>query len=538
MNKLQLHFKNENIYQLSLFITFLLLSVLSIYFTFINNGQIIIGNDTNFHTLRIEDYSLASKNGAIFSYINKIALYGAGYAAPIFYSNFFLFPVSLVHALGLSLSTSIVIYLTFINLITFYISYWSFKQCNNNRTSSIIFSVFYTISTYRMVEITPRFAIGELFALTFMPLAFAGLYRIINLHKNSWILLSLGMSGIILAHHISALIFALLAFSWMVLSWKSITKNSCINFLKAVGLTILLTAFYLVPLIEQLLSQPFYLQKHPAFDISTTGMPVFTLIIDALKLNDLSIITIGLLSLIILVASWICFNWLNWNQRKILIISTTFLMFSTTLAPWEILAKTPLSYLQFPWRLFSIVTLLLAWLVADISKNINFNVKLFLPLIPILLLLITQISGNHTLYKKSYSDYNMVYVSRNGIQGAEFLPATLDEDLLRQLQVSRPATQTNGNWKFTSDEFINSSNEILLPIISYKGYQVMDNHNKELDFESYKGLIKLKRHPSQDVFVTYKGTLSQKISLIISLLCLIWLSAYTWLFRSNKKVQA
>lgn len=510
-----------------LFILFFCLSFITIYYNFIHNGLISIGNDTNFHTLRIEDYTIALKSGHLFTFINNIALYSTGYAAPIFYSNFFLLPAAIFH-LFIPMAPTVILFLILINLTTFYIAYWSFYRCFYQRSSALLFSLFFTLSTYRLAEIAPRFAIGELIALTFLPLAFSALYRIIIQQHDDWFYLSLGASSILLAHHITALIFIIFSILFLIFFWRQITVKVWGSLTKVIISSLLITAFYTVPLVEQLLSQKFYMQLHPVFNIANNGTPLLKIFTDAVHFTNLNQISIGLITLLSLGISWLFLLRLTIPQRNILFIATIFLILCTNITPWSLLTTTPLSYLQFPWRLFTIISLLAAWLVADYTKDINLITLrpvayISLSFLPIFFMLIAQVVPN-SLPKKNYADYNQVYISRNGIQGGEFLPADLNEDYLYRLNQTTALTHHYNRWYFSKNDFNRADKHI--PVMWYLGYQVSTTSGKKIPFHHDSGLIVLNNKPSEDITVTYSGTVYQKIAITITFISIAFLFIY------------
>lgn len=71
--------------QLFYYFAFICLSILSIYFVFISNNKLFVGDDLIFHMSRIEGLSYSIQENDFFSKINYYFLFSMGYASNLFY---------------------------------------------------------------------------------------------------------------------------------------------------------------------------------------------------------------------------------------------------------------------------------------------------------------------------------------------------------------------------------------------------------------------------------------------------------------------
>lgn len=97
----------------------------------------------------------------------------------------------------------------------------------------IISALFYVYAPYRAVDIYVRGAVGEFWAMAFLPLVFLGFWRIYKKRKSGVIISALGFAAVILSHNLTALMvvpfilpfmicyprFAILALSLSAFYW-------------------------------------------------------------------------------------------------------------------------------------------------------------------------------------------------------------------------------------------------------------------------------------------------------------------------------
>lgn len=515
---------------------FICLSILTIYYTHIVNKEIIIGDDISFHKNRIEGLYDAISNGVWFPRLNMLMMNSMGYASSIFYSDFFLYIPALFRLIGFSVSEAYIIFMIIINFLTFIISFFSFHSVNKKLVSSFLFSILFTTAPYRLLDLTTRAALGELLALTFLPLAFAGLYHIIYGNSSKWWLLTLGMTFIIYSHILSAVMFALLIAIFLILNIKLLIrkKDKVLALVYAVLTTVTLTLIYFIPVLEQIISQEFKVGSTPIFYMSEKAIDFGNMVVNSLS-NKVTP-NLGILLIIFLFIYGAYNNKLREKKTKdIYFVAVLMLIMTTTLFPWKLFDSTFLNTIQFPWRFLGFVTLLVCWIVAEDSFDwLNNNKRKMFTICFLSLGLLISYTVNirtHALSEeiKSYEEFNHLDFAYLGA-GKEYLPQSSNYDVLKK-QLIKPIYDSN---KLNISDYVkkrdhvsfvvNSKNQqkITLPLIYYKGYtsEIVGEGDVSEPFldEKENGQLSILVNGTGKVTIQYRETHLQQTSLIISIL--------------------
>ncbi|MGX7149856.1 6-pyruvoyl-tetrahydropterin synthase-related protein [Enterococcus ureasiticus] len=532
-----------------IFLSFFILSVLSLYIVYLRNGHIMIGDDYHFHQNRIEGLALSLQHGILLPKVSYFFIGGYGYASSLFYPDFYLYFPAIIRMVGFSLATSFVIFSIGINLATFVLTYVSGRYMELTKIKSYLFSLLYTLSIYRLQDFFNRQAIGELLAMGFFPLVLASLYLLKNGKEKKWLLLTVAMTGIGLAHFISLEIVSIFIGMYILLNLKCFLKKEVIvAILKAAGVTVLLLAFYLVPVFEQMSHVTFQVTSNPLTLISDRSYSLSELITNSFKNSvfHASSANIGVILLFGLVIYTVMLFKRNSPNRELVILALLFMFMTTDLFPWQFFDNTPLNTIQFPWRFLSIVTLLLAFLIA------NDDIGLFkkFPSSQIILIMVILIGvglyekesidteGKRILSHHSYDQTNSYYIGA----GHEYLPKEVDYSTIKKNKKRKVVYDdskieiTNVKMNFDSVAFDYRTNDtkkttVTVPFIYYYGYQakiVSDGNEKIIpaSLNKQNGLVDIELSKKGRVSISYQTTLAQKISLSISVLTL--LACVTW----------
>jgi len=212
------------------------------------------------HGARIAEMAISLKEGHF--PVRWSPNFGFGFGMPLFnfYAPFPYYLAALFFNLGFSLVFTIKFCLYFLpNLITLLGSYKLGKKAFG-RLAGVILAAAYTLAPYRAVDLFVRGALGEIWAMAFLPWA---IYALVSLAKNlknkkqsksNYLLLTLSLLGIVLSHNLTALMFipfsALFAFIlyFRINDYqfkKTLTKlwPVILTYL----LSFLLSAFYVLP---------------------------------------------------------------------------------------------------------------------------------------------------------------------------------------------------------------------------------------------------------------------------------------------------
>ena len=166
-----------------------------------------------------------------------------------------LYPFGVLRGLHVSLIVCYkFIYLT-ATIATVAAMYYSMKTIIKSDYAALVSTALYCIAPYRMEDIYCRHALGETLAMIFIPLIIAGIYHIfVGNEKKYWFLLVLGYSGVMQSHIISFVLVILMSITiGLFFIGRLSEKNRLYCLLKAIGLSILLNIWYIIPFITHLI---------------------------------------------------------------------------------------------------------------------------------------------------------------------------------------------------------------------------------------------------------------------------------------------
>lgn len=529
MKKLYNKIKNKPIY----FIIFLTL-ITSIPL-FISLGIVSL-DDFTFHYTRISYIKDELQMGNIFSKMYHTSLYNFGYGSGLFYPDLFLYIPALLNLVGISLVNSYKIFIILINFFSILSMYYSVNKMTKNNNMASIASIIYALCSYRLVDIYIRCAIGEALIFIFLPLIIYGIYLIIYDDYKKIHILILGMTGLIYSHLLSSFLTVILLLVLVLINYKRFLKEKkrIIYLLISTLITLLLTSYYILPLIEQLIDRNFYIYSYTGIGtLSDRAVPFYKSILE-LPLNNEPWIPLGIGCIFVYIAylKFKRFDKENLKrfENKLFIMGLILLFMSTNLFPWFIFNNIPLS-IQFPWRLyaFSITLLIIVGsvvLVNKYNKKIN-DLKKYLVLIMLIPLL--YCISQYLSQDKIYDNFLGEPMYSNGL--FDYLPKEIDPNNLSniinkdyKLDINRKKDYLIVNYKKDDkkEEFIE------VPYLYYLGYKA-EYKNKELElFKTNNGLVGIKTDTINNgkIKVYYEHTSITKVSFILSLIGIISLIIY------------
>jgi len=498
-------------------------------------------HDIEFHYDRLIGLTNTIKSGDLLALIHN-TFYGYGYATGLFYSNFYFYIPAFLCILGLSYITSFKILYILINILTTLSIFWCLKSITKDKKISIIGTVLYMFSNYRLVDIYPRGAIGEMLAFMIIPIIILGLYEIVYRNYKKWYLFTIGFVLLLLCHLISTFLIGIFVFIFLMCNYKKLFEDkNRVKYLIISGLVgLLLGLFFLAPIIEQKLygninifeGESFFLPQDNIVNIKEFLIPTdffnkylgFSLVLllpiryfikkkdvtnkDILKFADIFFI-LGIIS------------WLS----------------TTIIFPWKLIGSL-IGFIQFPWRLLIVATSLLTVSnVIYLKLLTSEKVKKYAYIVVILFSSVELIA-----YSVQYGIRKIQYDSfpDNVIGTGEYL--IYGTDISNFDNASYIITSNNPNLELsydkngTSMEITYENNNMAdtyidIPLFNYLGYESTgaeivngDNNLIRLLLTKESGVIKVK----------YAGTNIQKISYIISCITLAGLIIYIIVEKRRK----
>lgn len=298
--------------------------------------------------------------------------------------------------------------------------YWWLKN-RFGKTAGFVGTIFYLWTPYRFLDIYVRGALAENFAYVFLPLILLGIDKVFTSKSKVnwwWLLMTISTVGMFLGHNVVSAMFLPVAFLWIGLQfWSTKSKKATLFVLFGLGLAFLTSAFIYFP---DLLERGFirfdqgisYWPDHFVYFQQFIrskwdyGFDLPGFINDAMsfELGLANWLTLGILGLFLLIKR---------KTDKFLIFVLLLLAFVVFVAIYNPLSNfvwqnTPVmkTIIDFPWRWFGLLALLMAYLGAYLVKNTS---KL---LVVVLLAAVLIANRNHlrvneavTFGDKTYDQY-------------------------------------------------------------------------------------------------------------------------------------
>lgn len=493
-------------------ILFIGLSLLFIY-PFAKTNTIFFSDDMYYHLQRITELVKNYQTGNYFVGIYTNTFGKIGYPLNLFYPWITLLPFVILCETIKDQVWAIYLGIAFYTFLTLCFTYVTTKKFGKDRTQAVFTAIIYTFCSYRTVNIFTRFALGEFLALTFLPLCVYGMYAVIKGNYKEWPFLAFGMSFVLLSHILSAFLYSFFLLILLILAIVNSTiqekRARVINMIKAIIVAVLSSAIFLFPFLEQELHQKF---SQPSKVDMVTQALIPTQFLNASLNNDITRVetgnsyNIGIILLIILIIG--AFQFRKWRKeyRLLYCLSLCLLIFTTSLVPWFIIQKSPISLIQFPWRLLGIVSYLLSIVGGYEIKNLISNKKRILKVVIIILILMPWVAStnllkrdmvdknnihyNYIVYKENkffYSKYAksriipLYYLDQYSPKGSKkSLDFIIRHNSLVNGKVVKPKIKYSSNTiEYSSPKFVNHSN-IVLPNYDYKNIEVLNDRNRKV----------------------------------------------------------
>lgn len=532
-------------------------------FSFFDSKIIVnISQDITFHINRFVGLANAFEEGQILPKIYPYANNGFGYATPLFYCDLFLYPFAILYHFGLSAVWCYKLCVLFYTMMGNIFVYLIFRRETNDRKISLLTPFLYLTCNYHLMNIFIRGALGEILAMTFVPLVLYAIYRILVKHEDCFVFLGISFSLLVQSHLISSLLYGIFFFCmivvFLIMNRKdfSLIKKTIITIIKGTIIALLLCAWYLLPMFEQMHSQTFWLSVNSQYNnINTTIQPVS----DLIRSSSYKFIPgIG----IVLVLFNILYLLVKKNKYITIIIIYILFMY---LIIFGLIPGTILNVVQFYFRFYIVIFPLSIIVMLYVLSKLKYQNVLIVISILILFanVVITNIKmmndGEYYLINNatinevnsitSYT-YNLDY-NHDELGGAEYLPYTgymdYNNDSLAIKCVDKNDQVVDYVYEydrhFSQIEFTCDNEkdlELLLPLSYYKGYkayELIDDKYVPIDITYspvYKTVLIFGKEGEHTYKVLYDGTVVQKATLIMSGVSLLGFIIYGVYKRKNK----
>lgn len=514
------------------------------------------GHDYYFHMLRIEALMEALKEGTFPFYIDSNSINGYGYLTKAFYCDVVLIPFAAIGLLtGKAVAYNIMLFVMTVlcGLFTFY----AVKTIFKNNTVASISSILYTFCYYRIADTYHRAALGETLSFTFIPIVYLGLYHIIKGDYKKWYIIAIGYTLLIFTHLISTVLTAFTTIIFMLIYSKSLRKEPIRLLYLGVAavVTVLLTTYYWLPMIEQMLSNSFYYQTNEHIDLIANRV-VFSAVFWNFFAGPIQTPQGFLPAVGITLTAFVCMRLVVYKKTPLLkhadqmvIVGLCFIFASSFLFPWQLFPFTKFHFIQFPWRFYEFVSFFFAIAGAYYSTIVlKSRIRKIIAYGLVITVIVFTFKSDSFVVQETcmWLEYKEIPHKENRyhISGAEYLPSAISDpqDVFerdnKKVDTENNATISNftkNGCNLDFDITLQASNERAeLPLIYYKGYKATQD-GKEISYtESKNGLIELDLSQSGHINVSYVGTTLQAIAYYFSIICFILLVGYL-IFIERKK---
>lgn len=518
---------------------------------------IYTGIDGSFHLSRIYSLAQALKNGVFPVKVHSYMCYGTGYGVGFGYSNLFLYFPALLICFGFSLITTYKIYIFLLLTALSLMIYYTLHILTNNQFASLLGCIVVLFSNRIWWDLYGVMSIGILQSSIFVLLAIVGMYRFLTLDDTSPVMLSLGYIGLLYSHTITTFLVFTVCVFLMVLFMIPLFKNRKKLF-QLIFYVILVTGTaiaFLLPMVEQMKKQT--LKVNAPW---TTSEKNVSTIKSMLSINELGKISF-LFLIITLVIIFIFLYTKKWSLKDMYtkgcfsIIALMYTLVTIDYEFWHFMNSTlGIRIIQFPYRLHTIVTFLIAVQMAILLSEIN--IKLFLSprkiwiIMYCLVILLTCIQyKNYSHLFTNISMDTVEAIENNTIAGVgggeEWLPINADRKYMYDAEHAIDdkgniiqGTKSKGFTTYTIT--IDTSNKYYdLPFVYYKGYGVASEKgvNYDVDLNYDTGMLRLLIPENltglDTITIKYENTKYSKMSYIVSV---IFFTVFLYLALRRKTV--
>ena len=575
----------------------ILLALFSSLFVF--NHLLFTGHDLGYFLYRLDGIAQGFKDGNFPVRIHTSQINGYGYPTGIMFGDWFYYPAAFLLYKGFSITACYKLIIISVNIVTGLIAAYSFTKSFNSRFIAFAGTALWLFSYYRIEDITLRADIGEALALSFAPLLFLGIFRVLNNNcaidgtqirscLKPWQVAGIAMAGIVTSNIPSTILTIVVSICLILIFIPIFRPNLKIllfEALKASLLTVALSAFYIVPFLDYYLTESFAYSVGGGNPGDPSSMAYHSVHIRQLfrffqpmcgwsmgravsenwmpTTTGISLVVLPIFGLVL------CFK----NRFKsirplilpLLLVAGVFLIACTTIFPWEsnfFVIKnllTGIAKIQFPWRFLGPASFLLCLVSLIVASKLLYlartDQKYYLLLLIVIVVLLSIAEGLYGMISfmdnMAPTSYEEIKQQDGGVYDAQFLPASTD--VLKLLAESDQYPKSTTSIEFTGFSRIgsrcvfhlnaNKSGYVVLPLLSYKYYSVKcDDSSLVLQLESGVNnllMLKVSGSGSADVQISFEEPFIWRMAEFFSATsCLILICSlvYKSLFKTSNVI--
>lgn len=549
----------------------ILIFTLIVSLPFLSKNIDIYRDDGIQHIARLMGTYQSIEDSQSFPVIMSNFCNGFGYSWNIFYSPFTAYVPMIFRLFTNSYELILKMFMVLISFLSGIAMYEFTKKVTKNRYAGIISSVIYIFAPYRLTDMYLRVAIAELASFIFIPITFLGLYNIFNSDNRSIrssMALVLGAVGLIITHIVIAMYVAIFSFIYLLINIKKLKNVEVLKMLSInIVLIILLSSFYLLPMLEHKLNTEYEVFKEGRMENDATIIDSKTDLIDLIYTENGELVKeIGFVTLVGLLLTFIAFKKIEKNNMMIylfsLISGIMCIIISLKIFPFEKLPHI-LKMLQFTFRLLEFSSFFFAFIAAVNYSYVikDFQMKDIIVLSTISILLFIPFTRRID-FKKDWSEEDIwPSVSVNDYTGRvhagcatfEYLPSKAYNNLEYIKHRENTIYILDGHANIENEqkdgskmEFyvseVRENTKLELPYIYYLGYNVTlktNNNTERINVEeSENGFLQINLNNVDRgvIVVKYEGTTVMKAAYLISFITFLIIIIANMFIIIRKKV--
>ena len=511
------------------------------------------GQDFFFHYRRLQALMDGMKTSPMLIYLDYNAIDGYGYFTKAFYPDFVLIPFALIGNLtNLEFAYQFMVFTMTVLCGVF--TYITVNHIYKQPFAAAIAALLYTFCVYRLLDLYHRAALGETLTFTFIPIVFLGLYHIIKGDYKKWYILAIGFSLMIFTHLISSVLMFFTMLIFLIIYYKPlINEPKRLLYLVVAGIaTLVITAYYLFPMLEQAITTTFYYESRELMAKTQDSALPFHWIIWGMFTGIITPAQAFIPGVGFLLTGAVALRLFVYKKSPELrsvdigvIIGLVYIIASSPLFPWSVFPFNKLNFIQMAWRLFEFTSFFFAaaggYYLSLILKS---NKRKFATAFTVIILLVLVMTNDAKSYEKYRCGRPITQVAAFNndyhLGGLEYIPSSVPSieqmhqrgDSIGTKYEETIISNKNKEMGITSFDISINSNEVTeLPLIYYRGYTAILNDKEIPVTESENGLVQLPVEQSGHIQVYYGGTLIQKISYFITLAGIFATCIYIFLQR-------